>query len=279
MRLLPLSATSLAAALLLAALLLAACRPGTATPLPAVPAPGEPSAPPSAPGGTPSAADLDGRTFIVTRADGYAIVPASEITLRFERGQLGISAGCNQMGGAYQVVDGVLQVGAMMTTEMACEEPLMAQDAWIGGFVNGAVLALDGDTLTLVADGVTLTGTDRTVVRPDLPLEGTTRVVDGLIVNQAVSSVPAGVTATLVFTDGKVSAQSGCNSGSGPAEIGDTAITFGPIATTKIACGDPAMAVETHVLRVLAGDVAWSIEASSLTLLGAGGGLTAKAAS
>jgi heat shock protein HslJ len=269
----------LIATLLVAVALLAACQAGSASPVPSQPTSDEPSAPPAVAGEAPSAADLDGRTFIVTRADGYAIVPGSEISLKFERGQLGISAGCNQMGGAYQVVDGALAVGAMMTTEMACEEPLMAQDAWIGGFVNGAVLALDGDTLTLVGDGVTLTATDRTVARPDLPLEGTTWVVDGLIANQAVSSVPAGVTATLVFTDGKVSAQSGCNSGSGPAEIGDTAITFGPIATTKMACGDPAMAVETHVLRVLAGDVAWSIEAGSLTLLGAGGGLTAKAAS
>lgn len=270
---------SLTAASLVAVLLLAACQPGSASPVPAQSPSAEPSAPPSAVGSAPSSGDLDGRTFIVTRADGHAIVPGSEISFRFERGQLGISAGCNQMGGAYQVVDGALQVGAMVTTEMACEEPLMAQDAWIGGFVNGAVLALDGDTLTLGADGVTLTATDRTVVRPDLPLEGTKWVVDGLIVNQAVSSVPAGVTATLAFADGKVSVESGCNSGSGPAEIGDTAITFGPIGTTKMACGDPAMAVETHVLRVLAGDVAWSIEAGSLTLLGAGGGLTAKGAS
>jgi heat shock protein HslJ len=264
------------AALTLAAALLttAACQPGASTP-PAVPASGEPSAPPAAAG----AADLDGRTFIVTGSDGYTIVPGSEISFRFERGQLGISAGCNQMGGAYQVVDGVLNVGAMMMTEMGCEEPRMAQDAWISAFVSGAALALDGDTLTLTRDGTTLTATDRTVVRPDLPLEGTTWVVDGLIVNRAVSSMPAGVTATLELADGTVSVHSGCNSGSGSAEIGDTAITFGPIATTKMACGDAAMAVETHVLRVLSGDVAWSIEAGSLTLLGAGGGITAKGGS
>lgn len=257
-------------------LLAAACTSGGGvTPLPSSPAsPGDEPTPPAA-----DAGDLDGRTFIVTRADGHAIVPGSEIAFRFERGQLGISAGCNQMGGTYQVVDGVLGVGAMMMTEMGCEEPLMAQDSWIGAFVNGSALTLDGDTLTLARDGVTLTATDRTVARPDLPLEGTTWVVDGLIVNRAVSSMPTGVTATLEFADGKVSVRSGCNSGSGPAEIGGTAITFGPIATTKMACGDPAMAVETHVLRVLSGDVAYTIDAGSLTLLGAGGGLTAKGGS
>jgi heat shock protein HslJ len=275
MRLLPAATLSL-----VTLLLAAACASGggaTAEPTspPASAAPSEPSGV----GVAPSAEDLEGRTFIVTRADGYVIVPGSEITLGFERGQLGISAGCNQMGGAYQVVDGVLQVGAMMMTEMACQEPLMAQDTWISTFVNGTAATLDGDTLTLAGDQVTLTATDRTVVRPDLPLEGTTWVIDGLIVNQAVSSMPAGVTATLEFADGKVSVRSGCNSGSGPAEIGDTAITFGPIGTTKMACDDPAMAVETHVLRVLSGDVAYSIEAGSLTMLGGGGGVTAKGGS
>jgi heat shock protein HslJ len=273
MRLLTLTATSL-----VAAALLAACQQGSATP--ATPAGSdEPSAPPMASGSAPRSEDLNGRTFIVTGTVGYTVVPGSEITFRFDGGQLGISAGCNQMGGAYQLVDGALAVGAMMTTEMACDEPLMAQDAWVGGFVNGAAITLDGDTLTLARDGVTLTATDRVVVQPDPPLEGTTWVVDGLIVNRAVSSMPAGVTATLEFADGKVSVHSGCNSGSGPAQIGDTAITFGPVATTKMACDDASMAVETHVLRVLSGDVAWSIEAGSLTLLGAGGGVTAKSES
>ena len=257
-------------------LLAAACTSGGGeTPLPSSPtSPGDEPTLPAA-----GAGDLEGRTFIVTHADGHAIVPGSEISFRFERGQLGISAGCNTIGGAYQVVDGVLQVGAMMMTEMGCEEPLMAQDSWIGAFVNGAALTLDRDRLTLARDGVTLIATDRIVVRPDLPLESTTWVVDGLIVNQAVSSMPAGITATLELADGQVSVRSGCNLGSGPAEIGDRAITFGPIATTKMACGDAAMAVETHVLRVLSGDVAYTIDAGSLTLLGAGGGLTAKGGS
>ena len=41
------------------------------------------------------------------------------------------------MSGGYQVVDGVLEMGAMMTTEMGCEEPLMAQDTWICAFLAG----------------------------------------------------------------------------------------------------------------------------------------------
>jgi heat shock protein HslJ len=269
MRLAPAAALSLAALVLVAA-----CGSGGATSAPSASA-APPSTPPA--GGAPATReDLDARTFIVTGADGYTVVAGSEIAITFEDGRIAISAGCNQMSGGYELADGILAVGAMMQTEMACDEPLMAQDTFIGGFVNGATATIDGDVLTLANDGVTLTATDKTVARPDLPVEGTTWTIDGLISAQAVSSMPAGVTASLVFEDGQVSVAAGCNTGSGSAEVGETAITFGPIATTRMACEDAAMEVEAHVLQVLQGDVAYEIDSDRLTLTGAGGGLMAK---
>jgi heat shock protein HslJ len=299
MRSAPLAAFSLATLLLAAA-----CTSGGATPsasgTPSQPASAQPSTPPAASspgaggnggaggsspsasassaGGVPATADaLDGRTFIVTAATGHAIVNGSEITLRFTGGRLAISAGCNQMSGAFELNDGVLTAGEMMSTEMACAEPLMAQDTWISGFVTGAKLTLDGPILVLAKADVTLTATDKVVARPARPLAGTSWVVDGLVVNQTASSVPAGVTATLGFANGKVTVDTGCNQGGGPAELGDTAITFGPIVTTKMGCANNAMAVERHVLGVLQGDVAWVIDSDALTLTGAGGGLHLRA--
>jgi heat shock protein HslJ len=272
MRLLPLAAVAVAT------LVLAACSPGgDATPAPtssAVP-PGTP-APTPATGTAPTMADLDARTFIVTDARGHEIVDGTTISLRFEDGRLGMSAGCNQMSGSYELTDGVLTVGQMVTTEMGCEQALMDQDGWIGGFVNGATLILDGDTLTLVNGGVTLTATDKRVAMPDLPIEGTAWTVDGLVSADAVSSMPGGVAATLVFADGQVSVDAGCNRGSGSATIAGGTITFGPIATTKMACGPAAMTVERHVLGVLQGAVRYSIDSDSLTLIGDGVGLTGK---
>ena len=165
----------------------------------------------------------------------------------------------------------------MMTTEMACEEPLMAQDQWISAFVNGAAVTLEGDTLTLAKDGVTVTATDKEVAKPDLPVEGTVWMVEGLVSNQAVSSMPAGVEASLVFADGKVAVDAGCNKGSGAAEIGDTTITFGPIATTKMFCEGAAGEVEQQVLGVLSGEVAYTVDSDALQLRGAGGGLDLRA--
>jgi heat shock protein HslJ len=276
MRSLPLVGLSLAAAVVVGA----CSSGGAASPAASSPAsPAASAAPSAAPGGgtAPTDADLAGRVFIVTGATGHDLVAGTEITLTFDAGRIGVSAGCNQMGGGYTIKDGTLDIGPMISTEMACEAPLMAQDQWIAAFLPGASVTLDGDTLTLAKDGVTLTATDKTVARPDQPLEGTTWVVESLVTNQAVSSMPQGVTASLVFAEGKVAVDTGCNRGNGAAAIAATAITFGPVATTKMACAGPAGEVEQQVLAVLAGDVAWTIDADVLQLRGAAGGLDLRA--
>ncbi len=268
MRFLPLLALSLAAVVVVAA-----CSSGSA----ASPDPSASPAPASPAPVARTAGDLAGNTYLVTGAQGHDLVKDSEIALRFEDGRLGISAGCNQMSGGYAITEGTLEVGAMVTTEMACAEPLMAQDQWISAFVNGAAVTLEGDTLTLARDGVTLTATDKEVAKPDLPVEGTVWMVEGLVSNQAVSSMPSGVEASLVFADGKVAVDAGCNTGSGAAAIGDTTITFGPIATTKMFCEGAAGEVEQQVLGVLSGEVAYTVDADALQLRGAGGGLDLRA--
>jgi len=259
----------LLAVFLVATLALAACGGAAATPS------REPTPSPE-PSGAPTAG-LDGRTFLSTGITGHGLVAGSQVRLAFQGGSLSANAGCNSMSGGYEVVGGRLEVGPMATTEMACEEPLMAQDQWLAAFLPDAGIVLDGDTLTLDKDGVTLTLTDRVVADPDRPLLGTHWVVESLVSAGAVSSVPVGVTAALTFSDGKVDVESGCNRGSGSAKVTDTTITFGPIATTRMACPEPAMAVETAVLAPLEGEVTYAIEADTLMLEGDGSGLVLRA--
>ena len=197
--------------------------------------------------------------------------------MAFQGGTVSISAGCNSMSGGYAVVDGRLMTDQMAMTEMACAEPLMAQDQWISAFVAGAGIALDGDSLTLGKDGVTLTLTDRVVADPDRPLLGTRWVVDGIVSGDAVSSIPVGVTAALTFSDGKVDVESGCNRGSGSVEVSDSRMSFGPIALTKMACAEPAMAVEDAVTAVLSGEATYGIEAGTLMVEAGGRGLVLRA--
>jgi heat shock protein HslJ len=181
------------------------------------------------------------------------------------------------MSGHYRVDGDRLVAGNLATTEMGCDEPLMVQDTWLADLLDGATIALDGDTLVLAKGGVRLTMEDREIADPDRPLVGTRWVVDGLISGDAVSSVPVGVTAALTFSDDRVEVEAGCNRGGGTAEVGDTTITFGPVALTKMACAPDAMAVEQVVAAVLSGEVGYTIEAGRLTLDAGGGGLMLRA--
>lgn len=252
---------------LVSSIWLAACSGGTAPPAP--------SSPPASmdPGSV-----LEGRTFVSTGTTGVTLVAGSQVRLSFSGGNIAASAGCNSMSGLYTVVADRLDVGPLAATEMACEEPLMAQDGWVAALLDGATITLDGDRLTLAKDGAVLALQDRETADPDRPLVGTRWVLDGLVSGEAVQGLPMGVTAALVFEDDRVNVEAGCNTGSGSVTIGDAAIAFGPIGLTKMACAEMAMAVERAVTGVLKGEAGYAIEADVLTITNGASGLLLRAA-
>jgi heat shock protein HslJ len=250
------------------AVVLAACATGGGAASPSA------SASPAS-GGIPATTEaLSGRTFLSTGIDGADLAEGSQVRLTFEAARIGASAGCNQMSGAYEVADGALKVGMLAMTEMACEEPLMSQDAWLSGFLDGATATLDDTTLTLAKDGTTLTLQDESVLNPDQPLEGTRWIVTSTIANEGVSSVPESAQASLVFDASSVAVETGCNSGSGAYELKDDVITFGPVATTLKLCVEGGIAaLEQSVQAVLQGEVESVIDGNTLTLTKDGKGL------
>jgi len=130
-----------------------------------------------------------------------------------------------------------------------------------------------------MTDGtVRLTLVDKEIATPDQPLEGTSWILDGIVSGDAVSSVPAGVTAAIQLANGRVDVNAGCNTGGGTVEVTADTLTFGPIGTTRMACEPGAMAVETAVLSVLSSAVGYTIDADVLTLKAGAAGLTFRAA-
>ncbi len=226
------------------------------------------AAPPSSaasPSPSASARALDGRTFVSTGVTGRQLVTGTRITLTFREGRLSVEAGCNSMSGFYTLgADGRLSLAEMLSTMMACEDGRMAQDEWLAKFLPGAEVALSGDALTLVNAGVSVTLVDRQTT--NMPLEGTTWRLDGLITADAVSSVPTGVAATLRFHDGTVEVNTGCNIGGGPAAITGRTVTFAAMALSKRACTTWAGAVEVQIMAVLTGEQPYSIAGDSLTI-------------
>lgn len=227
---------------------------------------------------SPSAPSLDGRTFLSTGIVGANLVPNTQVRLAFADGHLNANAGCNHLGGIYTIDGDRIQTGQMSMTEMGCEEPLMRQDQWLAEFLSGVMYSLEGDDLILANGDVRLTLTDKEVVTPDLSLEGRTWILDGIVSGDAVSSVPVGVTASIKIEGGRVEVNAGCNMGGGPVEMTADTLTFGPIATTKMACEAGPSSVESAVLGVLAGPVTYTIDADRLTLDAGGAGLILRAA-
>lgn len=262
--------TALAALAVAASLIAGACNGGAG----GSPTPG-PSGPP--PGGS-GLDGLEGRTFLSTAVQGRVLAAGTRVRLSFSAGQISASAGCNIMGGPYRV-DGdhlVARIEAM--TEMACVPERGDQDLWLAALLDGALIALAGNDLTLAKDGDRLTLLDRVVADPDRPLLGTLWVVDGLIAGGTVSSVPAGVLAALTFSADGVDVGTGCNEGGGSVVITATTLTFGPITLTKKACLGGVMAVERAITAVLGGEVGYAIEAGTLTLDAGAAGLILHAA-
>ena len=222
--------------------------------------------------------ELDGREFLSQSVEGHELVEGSTIRLGFADGSVSAQAGCNNIFGGYTLDGDVLVVDTLGTTEMACDPALMEQDTWLVEFLSARpTVALDGDTLTLTGADATITLLDRTVADPDRPIEGTRWVVDGLAQNEGVSTVPIGVTAAMTITAGQAAVEAGCNTGSASVEVGETTLTFGPMALTRMMCGDDAMAVEQLVTQVLDGEVEYEIEADVLRLTNGDVGLHLRA--
>ena len=71
-------------------------------------------------------------------------------------------------------------------------------------------------------------------------------------------------------SDGNASGSTGCNSMSGSYATDGAALTFGPLATTRMACQEDLMAQEVAVLEALAGVSGWEIDADGLLHLTGG---------
>ena len=230
------------------------------------------AAPSARPTGTP-ASELDGRQFVSLTVDQdgklLALVPGTRVRLTFSAGNVAASAGCNTMSGDYRIVDDKLVVGELATTEMGCPANLQAQDVWLASLLSARPqLALDGPSLVLTSDTTVLTLVDREVAEPDQPLAGITWGLTTIIDGDVASSVPAGVSPTILFMDnGTFQFNDGCNAGGGEYTVDGDKLHFTQVVSTMMACPGDRGSVSGSVSSVLNGDpIDFSIDGTTLTL-------------
>ncbi len=226
----------------------------------------------------PSAAPrtLAGTDWVLATLNGQAALPDTQVTIRFEDGQLGGTDGCNRYSTSYTVNGAQLKLDKnVISTMMACAEPIMGQAAaYIAALIQAATYTIEGGQLTLLdAGGKALA----TFTRQSTGLAGTAWVVTGYNNGQqAVVSVIAGSQLTADFgVDGTLSGSGGCNTFTATYEVSGTTIKIGPIGSTRMACADPAgvMAQETQYLLALATAATYAREGNRLELRTADGAL------
>jgi heat shock protein HslJ len=210
----------------------------------------------------------------------HPLVAGTRIRITFRATDLGASAGCNSIGGTYRIEDGrlVFEGGAM--TEMGCDPARDAQDDWLATLLGSKpTVRLTGNDLALESGSIVVRLLDRKVVEPDVNIVGPTWTVVSIISGDAVSSIPEGATATLLFkADGSLTIFSGCNQGGATWKAAGTGIEVSEIVLTKKACAGGAAALESSVIEVLrAGSIAAKIDASMLTLQAGARGLQLRA--
>jgi heat shock protein HslJ len=195
------------------------------------------------------AAELAGRTFVSTgvteQGEPRPLVADTRISIEFEGATVRWDAGCNLFGAAYRI-----DAGRLVFTEgyggtaMGClPQPRADQDEWLASLMAAEPgLALGRDTLTVSSDHTVIVLVDEDSATTDAELVGTTWTLDTIVEGDTASSVPTGVSATLVFgADGSVVGTDDCNGYGGRYSVeGDVLVVVPADDSTARAARRPA---------------------------------------
>lgn len=265
----------------------------------------------SAPGDGPAAGSrpapggaLDGTGWTLARyRDGVALVevPAGvHADAWFADGRVAGSAGCNSFTAAYEAAPaaeggaaggvasdddafaggpgvharGVLRIGPCATTMMACPPPEAdVERGFLAALAATETYVADGELLALLdASGATVAELVAVPVDAHAGAWEVTGVNNG---RQAVASLVAGSAITLdLEPGGRVTGNATCNRYVGAYAVDGEAISFGPLATTRMACPSDALAEQERAYLVaLEAAAAWSARGGRLELRDVSGAL------
>ena len=209
---------------------------------------------------------LAGTAWIVTSVNGQGTVPASPPTMAFGAdGKVSGTGGCNQYTASYRTTGDSITVGDIGSTLMLCEGPGGAQETVFLTALRGATSWSISDDGLLHLDGA---GQIDAHPATQAPTPETSPAGSPVGLVGAWNLAELGPTAdfahlqpTIQFgEDGVVSGFAGCNTFSGSYTTDGATLTFGPMATTKMACQRPASAVEADYLAALSGVTGWALE-------------------
>ena len=160
-----------------------------------------------------------------------------------------------------------------MSTRIACPAPLSAiEQAYLGRLPKVASFTRSGSTLTLKDSDGNDVLTYRTAPTGSEALAGSWNATT-LYTGTALTSPTGDQPLTATFSADAVNGNSGCNTFNGPSKVQGTSITIGPLATTLMACADPAIDEQAqHYTAALEAAKTFEVVGNRLSLYRADGG-------
>ena len=214
-------------------------------------------------------------TLVSAQVDGQAFAPVRGVpvpTLRFGDRAVSGTTGCNTFQGPYAERGDVLRFGRLATTRRACPGAGAVQDMrFLNALRQVSGYQVRGQTLTLFAGSrdrlLFRVGGAAPAAEATVKLDGTWHLAGGT----ALSPVAGSVT-FLTFAGNRVSGSAGCNRLMGSVEVQGSRVTFGLLATTRLACAPAVNTQESAFLRVVSGQTLGAkVQDQTLTLTGANG--------
>ncbi len=176
------------------------------------------------------------------------------------------STGCNRFAGVYTQTDSKLTINLGPVTLAACTDPAATaqETAILGHLPSVATFTLDEQLVLLDSSGKALLTYDKGLAS----LAGTSWTATGVNNGKgAVATSTTTETVTAAFgTDGSISGNSGCNTYNGTYEVSaPNRISITGVATTRKACPEDLMTLESQYLAALAASTNFVISGSTLT--------------
>jgi len=105
-----------------------------------------------------AAPNLDATRWTLVELNGHAPLVDTSLTIGFEDGSVGGNSGCNSYGGIYKIEGSSIVISGLVSTLMACIEPVNGQEAeFLRALSEAASYEIAGGLL-LLKDGSGSTG-------------------------------------------------------------------------------------------------------------------------
>jgi heat shock protein HslJ len=217
-------------------------------------------------------ADLEGTKWKLVTMNGFSPIEDTTITITFDSGIFGGSAGCRDYTGTYETGEEDINFLTieMIDTDCNYAEDLMTQEgeytsmfSWVSGFRIGdnhlEIFTERGGVL----DYVSLEEVSETEYL------GKTWTLTMMVFKDVALPVVPGTKVTLTFENGALSGSSGCNTYQGGYTLEGVSISIGPIAMTEMACLTPegAMDQEYNYLSYLQDTIEMDVDGNTLRLM------------